>query len=241
MNKFVGLLHVITGLGYLLIGYMLIRDRAKDKAASAANKIFGLALIGVALTCAPHHLTHGYHVLRGDINPGIFDFISVAAAAPFGAIIIYLRNEVDRDSGPGDRLIKASSKICKYMPVALATYMSASFAWAIGRGGFIESNFAMIMPSLILLYVYSQIGYWFLKTQYENKKETGFYSLSGCSFGFIFPTCTISHLSYIYYVWRGDYVADVHTFITDVVGAVLGVLFVVAITALKKGWLRGPV
>ena len=94
------------------------------------------------------------------------------------------------------------------------------------------------LPNLLLVGVYSAIGFYLVRTQLANRRPLGGWSVSGVALALIFPTCALMHGAYAYYVTTGQYGADVHGLVVDWLAVPAGVYFVWVVQALYRGTFR---
>jgi hypothetical protein len=94
------------------------------------------------------------------------------------------------------------------------------------------------LPNLLLVVVYSAIGFYLVRTQLANRRPLGGWSVSGVALALIFPTCALMHGAYAYYVTTGQYGADVHGLAVDWLAVPAGIYFVWVVQALYRGTFR---
>jgi hypothetical protein len=231
VNAACGVLSLLIGNAYLMLAWFTARDMWRHGRTRGYSH-FGAAFLAMALTCGPHHVVHGVHLLvEGDVANGLV-LASLLGAMPAGVTFVALRIEADR-GGRGDRFINGTPPWLFALPaVALLGYGAlayASVAHAIEHG--IPS--VMAFPNAVLTVAYGVVGWTILRTQTRRRTVTGGWSVSGLSLGAIFPTCAAMH---VVHVLSSPF--DVHGFSFDMIGVPASLYFLWAVRRLYRESLR---
>jgi hypothetical protein len=241
MRAAVAVVNIGLGLIYTSYGIMTIIDLRRGWRTLGFSH-FGMAWIAMAFTCGPHHLEHGQHVALWGRAGGPLDVFAVLVGAPAGLTWFLLRVEAMR-GGRGDRFISGTPRWVAAIPYAAAAYlvlMIGVSAAIIGTHGAFTPR---MTPNVLLLGVYSLIGYYLLRTQLASHAVTGGWSLSGLSLTVVFPTCGLMHIAYLVYAVAGRYDVDVHGLVIDWLSVPAAIYFVWVVRSLYLGtvadWNRG--
>jgi hypothetical protein len=195
---------------------------------------FGLAWIAMAFTCGPHHLEHGLHAGISAGNAGSLDFLAVGLGAPAGLTWFLLRVEA-MFGGSGDRFIPGTPRAVRWLPWIAVAYVVAvvgAMAWILRDGVHLTPR---ITPNILLLFVYSLIGYYLLRTQLYNRGPSGGWSLSGIALTIVFPTCGVMHAIFAAYASSGSYAVESHGLVIDWLAVPAAIYFVWVVRALHLG------
>jgi hypothetical protein len=236
MRVGVALTNLVLGVAYTGYGVMTAIEMKRDWRTYGFSH-FGAAWIAMAFTCGPHHLVHGIHAATGARMGGGLDLFAVIVGLPVGVIWLALRIEAFT-GGAGDRFITGTPAWLAAMPSVLAVYMTALGAgiiWKLSGG---VSFHSMMTPNLLLLVIYSTIGYYLLRTQLRNHKEIGGWSVSGLSLATVFPTCGLMHTIWAVYAATGLYTRDATGFWIDWFAVPAGLYFLWVVWALYHDALR---
>jgi hypothetical protein len=231
VNVATGLLSLLIGNTYLMLAWFTARDMWHHRHDRGYSH-FGAAFLVMALTCGPHHVVHGVHLLvEGDVATGLV-LASLLWSLPPGVIFVALRIEADR-GGPGDRFVNGTPPWLFALPVvALLAYGAlgyATVAYALEHG----APSAMAIPNVVLIVAYAVVGWTILRTQARRRTVTGGWSVSGLSLGAIFPTCAAMHAVHVV-----SSPFDIHGFTFDVVGVPAALYFLWAVRRLYRESLR---
>jgi hypothetical protein len=203
---------------------------------------FGLAWIAMAFTCGPHHFVHGLHLLTASGNAGALDLVAVLIGFPAGVVWFALRVEAFA-GGAGDRFIKGNPTWVMGLPTLAGAYLAALVTIIAAQGHFTDQHLTAVAPNLMLIAIYSTIGYYLVRTQLANRRPLGGWSVSGLALAVIFPTCAVMHAIYAYYVLAGRYGPAAHTTAIDWLAVPAGIYFLWIVQALYHGdfrdWNRG--
>jgi hypothetical protein len=189
------------GLAYLALACIAVIEVAQARRTRGVSR-FGLAYVGMAMSCGPHHILHGTEALQG-FNASWPMVASVFVGLPAGVIFVGLRIEA-MAGGRGDRHIRGTPGLLVVGAVAfcfaagvLVTAAAATF------GGGHRPPLLALAPNLFVTVTYSIVGVLLLRTQARRRVALEGWSLSGLSLGAIFPSCALMHLVYALSA-RGD-------------------------------------
>jgi hypothetical protein len=230
MRMAVALTNLVLGVAYTNYGVMTAIEMKRGWRTYGFSH-FGAAWIAMAFTCGPHHLVHGIHAALGDRPGGGLDLFAVVVGLPFGVTWLLLRIEAFR-GGEGDRFITGTPAWLAAMPTIMAVYLTALVAgvvWKLSSG---VAYHATMTPNLLLLLIYSTIGYYLFRTQLRNHKAIGGWSVSGLSLATVFPTCGLMHVMWAVYAGTGLYARDAHGFWIDWLSVPAGLYFLWVVWAL---------
>lgn len=188
----------------------------------------------MAFTCGPHHFVHGTHVLLEGRAGGTLDLIAVLVGFPAGVVWFLLRLEAFF-GGRGDRFIPGTPGWVAAIPFASGIYVGAALAFVGGASALSLAGLADAVPNILLIGIYSAIGFYLMRTQLANRRPLGGWSVSGLALMVIFPTCALMHGAYAFYVVNGRYAADVHGLLVDWLAVPAGIYFVWVVQALYRG------
>ena len=231
-------LNVVLGLVYISYGTMTLIEMVRDKDTRGFSH-FGAAWIAIVFTCGAHHWVHGLHIGFEGRSVGALDLIAVMVGFPAAAVWFVLRAEAFA-GGRGDRFVPGSPLWVLALPTILGVYLTALVAATLGVGGLhLESGaLPVILPNLLILGLYSAIGYFLARTQLANRKPLGGWSLSGIALALVLPTCGLMHGVYALYALSGKYVLDYHGFVIDWFAVPAAVYFLWVVHGLYKGTFR---
>ena len=233
MNVLVAAANIALGLIYTCYGVMTIID-LKNGWRTNGFSHFGLAWIAMAFTCGPHHLEHGLHAGFTSGNAGALDLLAVGLGAPAGLTWFYLRVEA-LFGGRGDRFIPGTPRWVGVLPLLGIVYVAgvvAALAWILSHGVHMTPR---ITPNILLLFIYSLIGYYLLRTQLVNHGPAGGWSLSGLALTIVFPTCGVMHAIFAAYAVTGSYGVESHGLVIDWLAVPAAIYFVWVVRALHLG------
>jgi hypothetical protein len=182
------------GLAYLALAGLVMVEVHQERRSRGVSR-FGLAYVGMALSCGPHHFIHGTQALHG-FNFNWIVMVSVLAGLPGAVVFVGLRIEAML-GGRGDRhvlgtppwLVAAGLGFCF---LAGALVAAAAFRLAGGH----RPALLVVVPNAFVAVTYAAVGLLLLRTQYLRRGALGGWSLSGVSLSMIFPTCALMHLVY---------------------------------------------
>ena len=194
MNAVFAAVSIGLGLAYLALAVIAVVEVGQARRTRGVSR-FGLAYVGMALSCGPHHLIHGAEALQG-FNANWPMVASVFVGLPAGVIFVGLRIEA-MAGGRGDRHIHGTPALLMLGAMAfcvvagmLVTVAAADF------GGGHRASLLAVAPNLFVTVTYSIVGILLLRTQTLRRVALEGWSLSGLSLGAIFPSCALMHLVY---------------------------------------------
>jgi len=235
MRALVAILNMAVGSVYLVIGTLVMIDLKRGWKTSGFSH-FGAGFIALAFTCGPHHLAHGLHIFEGR-PPGALDLLAVLVGLPAAATFSLLRIEAFR-GGRGDRFVSGTPGWLFAQPTLAGIYVTAiaAAAFQVGKG---KMHFPpTILPNVLLICIYMTIGYFLLRTQFNNHRSSKGWSVSGLSLSGVFPTCAMMHAVWTLYAITGQYHFDIHGFVIDWISVPAGLYFLWAVHALYRESLR---
>jgi hypothetical protein len=241
MSWFVATANIVLGLVYTSYGIMTIVDLKRGWRTSGLSH-FGLAWVAMAFTCGPHHLDHGLHV-KIDGYGGPLDLFVVLAGFPAGVSWFLLRVEA-LAGGRGDRYLSGTPRWVSALPALTLLYVAITIAAVTDLLMADATEFGpRYVPNLLLLGIYTLIGYYLLRTQLQNRQPLGGWSVSGLALTLVFPTCGVMHAVQAAYAITGDYAVDWHGLAIDWLAVPAAVYFVWVVRGLHLGarsdWNRG--
>jgi hypothetical protein len=227
----VATLNITLGLVYTQYGTMTMIDMWRNRAMGFSH--FGAAWVAMAFTCGPHHFAHGLHALEGT-GADVLDVIVVAVGFPAGVVWFLLRVEAFR-GGRGDRFVAGNPKWLLALPTLSGVYITAILAAMLVGGLGAVAVSPSVIANLMLVGLYSAIGYYLARTQLANRKPLGGWSVSGLALTIVFPTCAIMHGVYAYYQVTGAYANDLHMSILDWISVPAAIYFLWVVQSLYRG------
>jgi hypothetical protein len=175
MTIAVGALNLVLGFVYIQYGSLTIIEMRRNWREMGFSH-FGAAWIAMAFTCGPHHFIHGLHLLLSGHGAGTLDLVAVVVGFPAGVIWFLLRVEAF-SGGRGDRFVSGSPVWVLALPTAFGMYLTAIVAAVIARGVATPAALALVAPNLLLVVIYSMIGYFLIRTQVANRRPLGGWSV----------------------------------------------------------------
>ena len=228
--------NILLGLVYMQYGTMTLLEMIKNRRTMGFSH-FGAAWIAMAFTCGPHHGFHGIHLLEWGGKGGWLDLIAVLVGLPAGVIWFGLRVEAYR-GGRGDRHVAGTPHWIMALPTLAGVYVTALVAAVITANGALASPDVAVFANLVLVVLYSAIGYYLTRTQLANRRPLGGWSLSGLALAVIFPTCALMHGIYAFYLLNGSYPMDQHMLSIDLLAVPAAAYFLWVVHALYRGTFR---
>jgi hypothetical protein len=228
--------NIVLGLVYMQYGTMTLLEMIKSRRTMGFSH-FGAAWIAMAFTCGPHHWFHGIHLLEWGGKGGPLDLIAVLVGFPAGVIWFGLRVEAYR-GGRGDRHVAGTPHWIMALPTLAGVYVTALVAAVIAANGAFVSPDLAVFANLLLVVLYSAIGYYLTRTQLANRRPLGGWSLSGLALAVIFPTCALMHGIYAFYLLNGSYPMDQHMLAIDLLAVPAAAYFLWVVHALYRGTFR---
>lgn len=236
MTLALAVLSIVLGTVYTGYGTLTVIDLARGWGRFGLSH-FGLAWIAMAFTCGPHHLEHGLHVLAWDRGSGALELVAVAVGFPSGVVWFLLRVEALL-GGRGERFITGTPLAVRSMPYASGVY---AVGFGIGAVYVVRSpdQFPpMAGANVMLIVLYSMIGWYLLRTQLATYRSTGQWSVSGIALTIVFPTCALMHAAWVAYQVAGTYEADLHTVTIDWLAVPAAAYFLWVVRGLHTGTVR---
>jgi len=235
MHYLVGLLNVGLGCVYTSYGIMTGIDMRRGWSRYGFSH-FGAAWLAMAFTCGPHHLEHGLHQIFAGRSGAGLEVLALLAGAPAGVVWFLLRIEALR-GGRGDRPIRGTPAWVRALP-----YLGAVYVAALGAGILVVVRNGMtfdprMTPSVLLLGLYTMVGYYLLRSQLNRHAAEGGWSTSGISLTAVFPTCALMHVSWLVYASVGTYDIDWHLLTIDWLSVPAAIYFVWVVRSLSLGGL----
>ena len=244
MTAAVALANLVLGLAYTGYGVITALEMRRDWRSFGFSH-FGAAWIAMAFTCGPHHLAHAIHVGLEGRPGGPLDLLAVVVGLPVGVVWLSLRAEAFR-GGRGDRFILGEPRWLRAMPAVAAVYLSVLAAGAAMRldGSDFPGDTISVLPNLLLVGVYTAVGWFIVRTQLRNHPLMGGWSVSGLCLSAIFPTCALMHGIFAVYAMAGVYHHDVHGGYIDWLSVPAGAYFLWVVRRLYRDslrdWNQGP-
>ena len=223
MRMAVTLANFLLGAAYISIGALVAFDLVRSWSVRGFSH-FGVAFCMIAFTCGGHHLVHGFHVGFEGHAANPLDLIAVLVGLPFGATFYVLRVEAVF-GGRGDRFVAGTPTYVSALPLLRVMYLTVLY---FGLARMIRHDVHVgwtMTPQLMLVVVYSTIGYVMLRTQIQNNRSLGGWSMSGGALTGIFLTCATMHLVLLVTAAAGGRVLDPHSTLVDMVGVPAGLYF----------------
>ena len=236
MTAAVAVANIVLGLVYCQYGTMTLIEMRRHWRSMGFSH-FGAAWIAIAFTCGPHHLVHGIHLLNAGTHAGVIDLAVVLIGFPAGVTWFLLRVEAFR-GGRGDRFISGTPAWMMALPTLAGVYVTAMVAAAVGIGVTTPHELVVVAPNLLLVLLYSAIGYYLIRTQLANRRALGGWSVSGLALSIVFPTCAAMHGIYAFYTLTGAYALDWHGVGIDWIAVPAAVYFLWVVQALYRGTFR---
>jgi hypothetical protein len=232
VNGAVGGVNIALGLGYLLLGALVVIELQRQWRAPGVWQ-FGAALSAIALTCGPHHLTHGVHVGFEHDFAGHLDLVTVLVGIPPAAVFVWLRLET-LVGGRGDRHIAGTPGWLQAVPVAAGAY----FAIVVMVGvGMMRRSPGLSIDGLLGVAsatVFALVAVVLVRTQLRNRAETGGWSLSGLGLVGLFGTCTVMHAAVAMQTTSQVRSLDVHLVTVDGLGVLAALWFLGVVRAMTR-------
>jgi hypothetical protein len=232
----VAIANLVLGAVYTCYGIMTIIDLNRGWSTYGFSH-FGLAWIAMAFTCGPHHLEHGLHVAIAGRNGGPLDLVAVLIGFPAGVAWFLLRLEALL-GGRGDRFVSGTPfwvAAIPYLSIAYVGVLAVADVMVLRHGAHLGPRDT---PNILLLGIYSVIGYYLLRTQLSNRAHSSGWSISGLALTVVFPTCGLMHATFATYASSARYDVDVHGLVIDWLAVPAAVYFVWVVRALHFGALR---
>jgi hypothetical protein len=230
--------NIVLGLVYISYGTMTLIEMIRDKDTRGFSH-FGAAWTALVFTCGAHHWVHGIHIGLEGRQVGFLDLTAVLVGFPAAVVWFWLRSEAFLGLR-GDRFVSGDPLWILALPTIFGMYLTALIAASLGVGGLHLEAAALpvILPNLMILGLYSTIGYFLARTQLANRRPLGGWSLSGVALALVLPTCGLMHGGYALYALSGKYQLDAHGFVIDWLAVPAAMYFLWVVHALYKGTFR---
>lgn len=223
--------NLAMGITYLAIGAVVLSELIRDR---GEGDRLGLALFAMAVTCGPHHVEHGLHLLDdGYATAGLLDTVAVIVGLPAGGIYAWLVLERIR-GGAGDRMVPGTPRWLAALALSLAAYGILATGAIIDRLASLSAWDTVMVPNLLLVGIYLAVGVVILRTQLVRRPLDGSWSLAGLSLGMVFPTCAVMHASWVLYGALGVYQGDAHLLVIDWLSVPAGLYFLWVVADLRR-------
>lgn len=212
MSTIIGLGNILAGVAYLGLGVLSAWETISLHRYRGWSR-FGIGFSLMAVSCGPHHLVHGWHVLQG-ASVSWPMLAATVIGLPAGLTFAYLRFEA-ACGGQGDRSMSASPQwvvlgvgILTLVAGWLAAWTvvqspelgsvlqalcgsSASFAANPGFGPNIAS--VDLLANVFVTITYGMVGWYLADHQARHYLIDGAWSLSGIALAGVFFTCAQMH------------------------------------------------
>jgi hypothetical protein len=235
MTLAVAVLNLALGMVYTSYGLMTAVDMRRGWRTDGFSH-FGAAWLVMAFTCGPHHLEHGLHQLAAGRAGSSLELFALLAGAPAGVTWFLLRIEATL-GGDGDRPISGTPRWLRLAPALTAAYVAvvvAGIAVVTSAGASFDRR---LSPNVLLVGLYTMVGYYLLRTQLHRHRTVGGWSTSGVALTAVFPTCAVMHLAWLAYASVGTYDVDWHLLAIDWLSVPAAVYFLWVVRALARGTL----
>jgi hypothetical protein len=236
VNAAVGGVNVALGLGYVLLGALVVIELQRQWRVPGVWQ-FGAALTAIAFTCGPHHLTHGVHVGFEHQLAGRLDLVTVLVGIPPAAIFVWLRIEA-MTGRRGDRVIAGTPGWLQAIPVAAGAY----FAIVVMVGvGMVRRSPGLSVDGLLSLAsaaVFAWVAVVLLRTQLHNRSASGSWSLSGLGLVGLFSTCVVMHVAVAMQATSQVRTLDIHLVTVDGLGVLAALWFLAVVRSMTRDTTR---
>lgn len=233
MTTAVGVLNLILGFVFIQYGSLTLIEMRRNWPQMGFSH-FGAAWVAMAFTCGAHNFVHGLHLLAAGGHAGALDLITVAVAFPPCVAWFVLRLEAF-GGGRGDRFIPGRPLRVLALPTLFGMYVTATGAAMIAGRVHSPTGLAAVVPNLLLIGIYSMIGYFLIRTQVANRTPLRGWSVSGLALALIFPMCALLHAVFAYYTLTGRYPVVIGVTVIDWLAVPAGTYFLWVVHSLYKG------
>jgi hypothetical protein len=233
----VGAANIIVGIVYLSVGAMTIVEMTRRNGRKGFSH-FGFAWIAMLFTCGAHHWVHGLHATFEGRHAGWLDLVAVMVGLPAGLLWFGLRIEAFR-GGRGDRFVPGTPVWVGLTPTFIGIYVTALGAGALALLGSPDfSQLPLVIPNVILVFLYGSVAYLMASTQVANRRPLGGWSLSGIALAIAFATCALMHAVYVVSALAGVYGPDIHGLGIDWLSVPAAAYFLWVVYGLNRGTFR---
>jgi hypothetical protein len=214
MSLVIGLSNLAIGLAYAGLGLLSAWEAISLHRYRGWSR-FGLGFSLMAASCGPHHLTHGWHVLRG----GGVSWPMLTATLiglPAGLIFVWLRFEA-MWGGQGERWVTVSPDRAVLLVGSFTIVAGWLAAWAFAQPGAdfpfqllctsagvvahttaraagIDFTSVTFFANVFVTVTYGMVGWHLADRQLRRHYTNGVWSLSGVALTGVFFTCAQMHL-----------------------------------------------
>lgn len=228
----VAALSILLGIVYVSYGAMTAVEMFRNRRSMGFSH-FGLAWIAMTMTCGPHHFVHGIHMGFEGRQAGALDLVVVLIGLPAGLVWFSLRLEAFL-GGRGDRFVSGTPLWVAALPMLAAVYATALVATFLDSSASFTIN-AEVVANVVLVVLYSAVGFYGARTQVANHRSLGGWSASGLALSVAFPTCAAMHAVYAFHMATGVYGGDIHNHWVDLLAVPAAMYFLWVIRALNRG------
>ncbi|HEX7914802.1 hypothetical protein [Rudaea sp.] len=208
----IGLGNLLIGAAYSGLGLLSLWEAISQYRWRGLSR-FGPGFSLMAASCGPHHLVHGWHVLReGGVSMPMLEVTLIGL--PAGIVFCWLRVEA-MFGGRGDRTIVMPLRTLALLATvffvavgwlanaALDAPLSTDQAMCTPKGiryaaaglfpltGFVSAG---MFSNVFVTVTYSLVGWYLFETQVRRYAAGQQWSLSGLALTAVFPTCAAMHL-----------------------------------------------
>jgi PAS domain S-box-containing protein len=169
---------------------------------------------------------------------GLLEAIAIAVGFPPGIAWFLMRLNGTlalhgKRHGPIDFRLRRNFWVQHSITASFSAYVTTLIV-IIALGPAAHHFQAIEVPNLLLMLLYTAIGWLLLRTSVLSFFSTGSWSLSAVCLAFIFPTCAITHGMFAYYVARGAYHHTVITLIIDILAVPAAIYFLLVVNAFYR-------
>lgn len=212
MSIVIGLSNILAGLAYAGLGVLSAWETISLHRYRGWSR-FGIGFSLMAVSCGPHHLIHGWHVLQG-ASVSWPMLTATMIGLPAGLTFVYFRLEAVC-GGRGDRAIYASPQWV-VLSVGILTLIAGWLAaWTIVQSPEIGSAFEALcgssgpvfgvgglgidvacvdlLANVFVTITYGMVGWYLADHQARRYLIDGAWSLSGIALSGVFFTCAQMH------------------------------------------------
>ena len=212
MSFIVGISNLLIGLAYAGLGLLSAWETISLHRYRGWSR-FGIGFSLMAVSCGPHHLIHGWHVLQG-ASASWPMLTATVIGLPAGLTFVYFRLEA-ACGGQGDRAIYASPQWVVLAVGVLTLVAGWLAAWTIVQSPEIGSAFEALcgssgsaglgerlgievacvdlLANVFVTITYGMVGWYLADHQARRYLTDGAWSLSGIALSGVFFTCAQMH------------------------------------------------
>jgi len=212
MSLVIGLSNVMIGLAYAGLGLLSALETISLHRYRGWSR-FGIGFSLMAVSCGPHHLVHGWHVLQG-ASVSWPMLAATMIGLPAGLTFVFLRLEAV-GGGQGDRSMSISPQWVVLLVGILTLIAGWLAAWTIVRSPELGSAFQLLcgpsasaagtpgfgfnvasadlLANVFVTITYGMVGWYLADHQARRYLTDGAWSLSGIALSGVFFTCAQMH------------------------------------------------